>query len=139
MKAEGICIKQSSSLYETEPVDLSPSASQMWFYNLVVEAEADLEPVAVLRLVKDIERKMGRKTSASPENRVIDIDILLADDRVVRTEELTIPHPRLEKRKFVLIPLQEIAPEAQHPVLRKTIRELAEVCPDRSAVKKIDG
>ncbi len=139
LKAEGVFIKQRSSLYETEPVDLPPSASRSWFFNLVIEADADLKPVAFLRVIKNIEKKMGRETSSSRRARAIDIDILLADDCVVQTEELVIPHPRLEKRNFVLIPLQEIAPETHHPILMKTIKELAETCPDRSAVKKIEG
>lgn len=138
LKSEGVIVKQSSSLYETEPVDLPPSAAQSWFYNQVIEVKADLEPSAFLRTVKNIERKMGRETSASRRARVIDIDILMADDRVVQSEELVIPHPRLEKRNFVLIPLQEIAPGIHHPVLMKTIRELAEACPDRSAVRKVE-
>jgi len=138
LKAEGIKIRQSSVLYETEPVDLPPLDSQRWFVNQVIEVDIDIEPMALLHLVKKIEKKMGRTTSLPKAPRIIDIDILLAEDRIFQTEDLMIPHPRLEKRNFVLIPLREIAPETLHPVLKKTIKRLAETSPDRSVVRKID-
>lgn len=137
LRDEGVKIRKYSSLYETQPVDLPPSASKTWFYNQVVEAAIDLEPIELLRLVKRIEGKMGRSASISKGPRIIDIDILLAEDCVIQTEDMVIPHPRLEKRNFVLIPLKEISPETEHPVLKITIRELADKSLDLSVVRKI--
>ncbi len=81
---------------------------------------------------------MGRRASVPNGPRIIDIDILLAADCIIQTEELVIPHPRLEERNFVLIPFREISSELRHPVLKMTIRELADKSPDRSVVKKIE-
>ncbi len=138
LKSEGIKIRQSSSLYETEPANLPASVSKAWFYNQVVEVDIDLEPMALLYLIKKIEKKMGRRASVPNGPRIIDIDILLAADCIIQTEELVIPHPRLEERNFVLIPFREISSELRHPVLKMTIRELADKSPDRSVVKKIE-
>ncbi|MBI4266939.1 MAG: 2-amino-4-hydroxy-6-hydroxymethyldihydropteridine diphosphokinase [Chloroflexi bacterium] len=109
-----------SSTYDTEPVG---NINQPRFLNMVCQAFTTLSPEVLLSLVKGIESKMGR-TSGSGEPRSIDIDILLYGDRVVNTPDLVIPHPRLAERAFVLIPLAEIAPDAVHPVRRKTIKEL---------------
>lgn len=117
------CIRldQVSSLYETEPVGL---LDQGWFLNLVCGGETDCSPVALLRLAKAIERELGRKVGLRFGPRPIDIDILFYDDLIMNTPELQVPHPRLHKRGFTLIPLDEVAPSILHPLLRKTIREL---------------
>jgi len=139
LEAEGMKIRRCSSVYETEPVDLPSSAAGAWFYNQAVEVDIDLNPAELLPLVKKIEINMGRQPSLSREPRVIDIDILLAEDSVIQTEDLMIPHPRLEKRNFVLIPLREISPLTCHPVLKMTIEELSDKSPDQSVVRKIES
>jgi 2-amino-4-hydroxy-6-hydroxymethyldihydropteridine diphosphokinase len=131
---EGIAIRNSSTLYETEPVGRS---DQPWFINQAVEAESGLSPWELLKRLKGIEKDMGREVSTPDGPRLIDLDILLAEDTVIRTEELTLPHPRLAERNFVLVPLAEIAPEAVHPALKRTIRELCSRSKDRSRVEMI--
>lgn len=130
----GIAIRALSALYETEPVGFS---AQPWFINQAVEVETELSPRELLMLVKEIEKDMGREATVLNGPRVIDIDILLAGDKVIGTEELAIPHPRLAERNFVLEPLAEIAPQAVHPGLKRTIRELLRLSKDRSRVEMI--
>jgi len=116
-------IEALSSLYETEPWGFS---SPNKFLNSVICLETDKDPELCLALVKGIEREMGRVYFCNNEyeDRIIDIDILLYDDLILQTETLTIPHPRMEKRDFVLRPLAEIAPELKHPVSRESVEEL---------------
>jgi len=134
LRKEGIRVLRSSSLYKTEPVD---NPNQPWFYNQVIEVDADFSPLELLKLIKEIEQRMGRKASAQKAPRKIDIDILLAEDTVIRTRELVIPHPRMDKRNFVLVPLGEIAPGIVHPVLKAKIEDLARKSEDTSLVKKL--
>jgi 2-amino-4-hydroxy-6-hydroxymethyldihydropteridine diphosphokinase len=130
----GIKILKASSLYQTEPVDFR---DQPCFYNQVVEVGTSLEPREMLRLIKGIEKKLGRSPLRTGGPRPIDIDILLAENLVVRTRGLTIPHPRLEKRKFVLVPFVEISPGAVHPLFQKSILELWKKSSDSSSVRKL--
>jgi len=132
MKQEGIRIIRRSSIYRTEPVGLK---KQLWFYNQAIEIETALSPAGLLKVAKVIERELGRKPGPKNGPRPMDIDILLAGDEIVETPDLNIPHPRLTERRFALVPLAEIAPEAVHPVREKTIRALLRNCPDRSVVK----
>lgn len=114
-------IVKVSSLHETEPVG---HKDQPWFLNCVCSVETDLSPQALLKLAKTIENTLGRKPTHRFGPRLIDIDILFYDDLVLDSPDLTIPHPRLMERAFVLLPLTEIAPELVHPLLGATIEEL---------------
>ncbi|HYA48582.1 MAG TPA: 2-amino-4-hydroxy-6-hydroxymethyldihydropteridine diphosphokinase [Burkholderiales bacterium] len=127
----GVTVLNTSSVYRTAPVDVT---DQPWFANQVLEVRTDRTPQELLELAKAVEAGLGRWPAGEKGPRTIDIDILLAGDTVIDTPSLTIPHPRLAARNFVLVPLLEIAPGAMHPGLRKTVRELAQECPDRSAV-----
>ncbi len=131
LRENGIEVLRASSVYETEPVDV---AGQPWFLNQVLEVRSSLDPPALLKLAKSIEAGLERVQTVAKGPRTIDIDILLAGDLVIETPELIIPHPRLGRRNFVLVPFSEIAPEVRHPVLGKTIRDLALESPDPSRV-----
>jgi len=133
LEKAGIEILKASSVYRTEPVDVT---DQPWFRNQALEVRTELGPRELLAAVLTIERDMKRVRTVDKGPRTIDIDILLAGGAVIEAPELTIPHPRLAVRNFVLVPLAEIAPRAVHPVLGKTIGELARTSPDRSAVVK---
>lgn len=119
----GVELRQISSIYETEPLGYR---EQPWFLNLVYAGSTQLGPHELLDFVKWIERQLGRRPNFPNAPRSIDIDLLFYGTRVINTAALTIPHPRLSQRLFVLIPLAEIAPEFFHPVEKKTIRELLE-------------
>lgn len=134
LRKEGIKIIKVSSLYETQPVDYS---AQPWFYNQLVEIETNLSPSHLLAIIKKIEKRMGRKRTLHKGPRLIDLDIILAEETIIRTEELEIPHPLMESRKFVLLPLVEISPETVHPLLRKNVKALWKESKDRSIVRKV--
>ncbi len=113
---------QISPIYETEPWGYE---DQPHFLNQVLEGHTRLAPGDLLTYLKRIERNLGREESFTYGPRVIDIDILYYDDLVLESPELTVPHPYLHERAFVLIPLADIAPDLIHPVLKKSVRELA--------------
>ena len=110
-----------SSVYETEPMDVR---NQPWFLNVVVEIETELFPLVLLSRLNKIERQLGRKRVMVKGPRSIDIDILLFEKFIIDTDVLTIPHPRMTERRFVLEPMAELAPELRHPGNRRTMREL---------------
>jgi 2-amino-4-hydroxy-6-hydroxymethyldihydropteridine diphosphokinase len=125
-----------SPFYETEPVDFGPQA---WFLNCAVEAATELMPMQLLKAVKRAERELGRRPGVSKGPRPIDIDILLYENVAVQTAVLTIPHERMCERRFVLVPLRDLAPAARHPISKKTIAELLHDTTDMSQVVKYKG
>jgi 2-amino-4-hydroxy-6-hydroxymethyldihydropteridine diphosphokinase len=110
-----------SSVYETEPWGFT---DQPDFLNLVIKANTGLDPHSLFKYIKGIEVSMGRQETVRFGPRMIDLDILFYDDLILDLPELTIPHPRLTERAFVLIPLAEIAPDFVHPCFQKTIHQL---------------
>jgi 2-amino-4-hydroxy-6-hydroxymethyldihydropteridine diphosphokinase len=121
LEEKGITIKKRSSMYETEPWGIK---NQPRFINMAIEIETGLEPVELLRLLKSIEREIGRGDSYKWGPRIIDLDILLFDDLIVKEDNLQIPHPFMHERDFVLRPLCEIAPDRIHPLLKVRICDL---------------
>ena len=122
-------IRALSGFYETEPWGYD---SQETYQNVAVAIQTDLKPAALLAVIQAIERDIGRNqktTNGIYRDRVIDIDILLYDDLILQTQPLTIPHPLMHQRSFVLHPLNEIAPHIIHPILQKTIAELSPTTP----------
>jgi 2-amino-4-hydroxy-6-hydroxymethyldihydropteridine diphosphokinase len=123
-----------SSFYETEPVEV---VEQPWFLNCTVALDSDRTPIDLLHEILALEKQMGRYRTQDKGPRNIDIDILLAGDAIVGTAELTVPHPAMHERRFVLEPLAEIAPGAMHPGLRKKISELLADLPPGPVVRRL--
>ena len=121
-----------SSFYEIEPVELT---AQPWFLNCALELETEKMPKQLLAGILKIEKEMGRRRVQKKGPRTLDIDILLFGNSIVKAKGLTIPHPAMHQRRFVLEPLAEIAPEVQHPVFKRTVRELKDALPPGQAVK----
>ena len=130
-------VLKTSSVFETEPWGFHTKDK---FLNMVVKVETVLDPNELLENAQMIESLLGRvRGKKRYSSRLIDIDILFYEDLHLDDEDLKIPHPLLHKRKFVLVPLCEIAPEIIHPVLKKTVVDLLELCEDKSDVKKYSG
>jgi len=121
LQEKGVIVTKRSSLYETEPWGMK---DQPPFLNMVIEIETELDPKVLLRVLKDVEKELGRKESLKWGPRVIDLDILLVDNLILNQDGLIIPHPLMHKRDFVLRPLAEIAPDIKHPLLKLSIDEL---------------
>ena len=126
-------VAKVSSVYDTAPVG---DIEQPRFLNLVCQASTKLAPKELLAVAKGIESKLGRKPGKPDAPRPMDIDILFYGDKVIKTPELIIPHPRLVERAFVLIPLNEIAPDLVHPVSGETIKELLKEISGKQGVFK---
>lgn len=144
----GVDLIEYSALYESEPFYFfNEDKNQPWFLNQVARAATELKPLALLQLTQQIEKEVGRTSKSSapdgPEGdgrihyapRVLDIDILLYDDLILKTEALEIPHPRFHARRYDLKPLAEIAPRTIHPIFKKSIAELLAECKDKSDVQ----
>lgn len=132
-ECEALELSGASSIYETEPVGYRQQAA---FLNAAFELHTTLSAHALLGLAQNIEHRLGRERTQIWGPRSIDLDLLLYGDEQLRTEKLIVPHPRLHERKFVLVPLAELAPEQIVPGLNKPVRTLLEQCPDQSAVRR---
>lgn len=130
-KIKGVALRRASSLYYTEPVGGAP---QPWYCNVVQEVETILGPEDLLSELLDIEADMGRRRGDRNAPRIIDLDILMFGDRVIRTDFLTVPHPRLAVRRFVLEPLAEISGDIVCPGMGVTVAELLENLADTHKV-----
>ncbi|MGC2743271.1 MAG: 2-amino-4-hydroxy-6-hydroxymethyldihydropteridine diphosphokinase [Candidatus Angelobacter sp.] len=126
-------IRQVSAFYETQPVEVQ--GEQPWFLNCAVAMETELKPLDFLRRMLAVEQSMGRVRTQPKGARTIDIDIVFFGDDVLDTPELTVPHPAMHQRRFVLVPLTEIAPAFIHPVLKRTVRELLDSLPADSGLE----
>jgi len=136
LRAAGVAVGRGSSVYESEPVDYT---AQPRFLNAVVEAETELMPRQLLRRLQHIERRLGRRRGVPGGPRTIDIDILVFGEHVMHTAALTIPHPRLAERRFVLQPLCELAAGLRHPADRQTVSALLAGLSGGGQVKKVAG
>ena len=126
---------RASALYRTEPLG---SAAQPWFVNAVAELRTELEPHALLRALLEIETRAGRPERRSRwAPRVLDLDLLLHDDRILCSAELSLPHPEFHARRFVLEPLAELAPELRDPRTQRSVRELLAKLQDPLRVERI--
>lgn len=134
LEAVGVRSRLRSSVYRADPVEV---LNQGEFLNQVIGCEAARRPEDLLEICSSIERAMGRVRRRKGGPRVIDLDILLQGDLVRNDGQLVLPHPRMHLRRFVLLPLAEIAPGVRHPILKRSVRELLERCPDRSRVERI--
>ena len=123
-----------SSFYETEPVEFT---AQPWFLNCAVQLNTEKTSKELLDGILDIEQQLGRRRGRQKGPRIIDLDILLFGNSIVKAPGLAIPHPAMHERRFVLEPLAEIAPEAHHPTLKRTVQELLDALPPGQAVRKI--
>jgi 2-amino-4-hydroxy-6-hydroxymethyldihydropteridine diphosphokinase len=139
LDAHGIRVVRESSLYETAPIEVRGHG---WFLNCAIEVETQMMPLQLMRALLQIEHDLGRKRRPASSHsdglkdpRIIDIDILLFGESIVNAPELEIPHPRMAERRFVLVPLNEIAPGLRHPTLNATVAELLASTADRSQVR----
>jgi 2-amino-4-hydroxy-6-hydroxymethyldihydropteridine diphosphokinase len=134
LSGAGVGVRRVSSFFRTEPVGFQ---AQTWFINCVLEGETEKMPLRLLNTLQRIEWQMGRRGGRRFGPRAIDLDILLYENAVVRLAKLTIPHPRLAERRFMLIPLRELAPHLRHPATQRTVTEMLSETHDTSQVIRL--
>jgi len=130
----GVSVRRVSALYETEPVDY---LEQAWFLNCAVEGETELPAFELLRRLRRLESRMGSRKLVAKGPRLIDLDILVYGQETIDTPELQVPHPRMTLRRFVLVPLAEIAPGLRHPAWSGTVERILSETPDKSEVRRV--
>ncbi len=132
----GVFILQESAVYETSPWGFE---TDNWFYNKALVVDTDVGPLPLMKQLLAVELSLGRTRGDKGKyhSRIVDIDLLLAGNEQVESEMLTVPHPRMHLRKFVLVPSAEIAANWVHPVFGKTVGELLIECPDQEVIRKI--
>ena len=123
-----------SSFYETEPLEVT---AQPWFVNCAVKLDTEKMPRQLISAILALEQSMGRQRKQQKGPRTIDIDILLFGSSVIDIPSLTVPHPHLHERRFVLEPLAEIAPDVRHPIFKRSMRELRDALPPGQTVRKL--
>lgn len=135
LREAGIEVRRLSHIYETEPVDTFP---QPLFLNMVAELQVDstTTPENLMTMLLQTEQQLGRTREVEKGPRTIDIDLLFFGSKIIETDVLQLPHPRLHLRRFVLVPLAELSPTLAHPVFRKTVNELLEETSDTSSVSR---
>ena len=126
-------IKRKSAIYQTAAWG---NTNQPDFLNQVIIVETKLPAQQTMQIILQIEKKMGRLRTVKNAPRIIDIDILFFNKEIINEKKLTVPHPQLQNRRFVLVPLNELSPNLKHPVIKKTIHQLFIHCPDKLNVKK---
>jgi 2-amino-4-hydroxy-6-hydroxymethyldihydropteridine diphosphokinase len=124
-----------SLLYETEPVRDKVDPGEGWFLNGVVQLETDIAPQSLLSMLREIERSLGRNEEHRDGPRTVDLDLLFYGDRVIDEPGLTVPHPRLHQRRFVLMPLSELAPLLVHPTRQRSVNQMLAETSDHSEVR----
>lgn len=136
LEHSGAVVLRKSAIYETSPWGFE---AQNWFYNMAMVVEVDSPPEIFMQQILQIEKQLGRDrfNDGKYHSRVVDIDILLADSAQLNTEAVTVPHPRMHLRKFVLVPAVEIAADWMHPVLQKSLNDVLQTCEDKEEIRRI--
>ena len=134
LTSHSVSVVRTASVYFTEPKDVP---DQPWFYNTVVEVETSWTPEELLDVCLKVEQQVGRERTSFKGPRTLDIDILFFGSQSIHTDRLTVPHPRLHDRRFVLEPMAEIAPDFLDPLRHKTIRQLLDETPDSGVVRRL--
>jgi 2-amino-4-hydroxy-6-hydroxymethyldihydropteridine diphosphokinase len=134
LSGNGVAVVRQAGIYETEPLEVT---DQPWFLNTVVEANTTMSPHQLMDVCLSIERENHRLRTEIKSARTVDLDIIFYDDQIIHESQLTIPHPRFRERKFVLVPLAEIAPDFIDPVSSHSIETLLQQCPDTSVIRPL--